>query len=69
MKIGSRVKIIGGPYVGRNGVIISHDHNGRWDWNVRVEDIALPNRAPYAEDELQIIGCPCAIKNCVSRHK
>ena len=72
MKIGNRVKIIGGPHIGMNGVIqrpYNKANGGTWAWNILVENVDPPQNIPYFEDELQVIDCPCGIKYCLASHR
>ena len=71
MKIGDRVKIIVGENADCIGTITRQWPRLPGDlllyhWEVR-RDGYCP--LPYGEHELQVTGCPCSLKNCISHKK
>lgn len=73
MKIGDRVKILETCFRGELGRIESkRDISSVWEWNVRI-DARIKNgkRVCYQfnEHELELLDCPCNIKNCIAQHK
>jgi len=69
MKIGSRVRIIGGPHSSACpqliGVIVAKDIDFDRDWMVGGLGGGVIVTS-YWERELKLIGCPCDIKNCLT---
>lgn len=57
MKVGDKVRIIGGPYKASRGTIVA-DSTGSWDWRVKLQGPEFYGYAPvgYLSHELKLVA-------------